>query len=96
MKLIEGIVGRAPSIGALRREIHAHPELNFEEVRIAGEFEERELIAGGRLVRAPGALEAELFVERDGAVEVADADAGVKEFWHARRYGARAGASMVW
>ena len=33
MELIDGIVGHATAIGALRREIHAHPELNFEEVR---------------------------------------------------------------
>ena len=33
MKLIDGIVGHAPAIGELRREIHAHPELNFKEVR---------------------------------------------------------------
>ena len=49
MKLIEGIVGRAPSIGALRREIHAHPELNFEEVRTA-ELVARKLSEWGILV----------------------------------------------
>ena len=32
MELIDGIVDHATAIGALRREIHAHPELNFEEV----------------------------------------------------------------
>ncbi|MGL6111922.1 MAG: M20 aminoacylase family protein [Rubrivivax sp.] len=35
MKLIDDIVENAPSIGTLRRAIHAHPELNFEEVRTA-------------------------------------------------------------
>ena len=74
-------------------QIFRHLELvvgrvtELEKVLVAGEFEERELIAGGRLVSAARALEAELFVERDGAFEVADADAGVEEFWHARRLG---------
>jgi hippurate hydrolase len=40
MKLIDSIVGQAASIAALRREIHAHPELCFEEVRTA------DLVAG--------------------------------------------------
>jgi metal-dependent amidase/aminoacylase/carboxypeptidase family protein len=35
MKLIESIVAEAASIAKLRREIHAHPELCFEEVRTA-------------------------------------------------------------
>lgn len=35
MKLIESIVGQASGIAALRREIHAHPELCFKEVRTA-------------------------------------------------------------
>src|SRR5947199_2571737 len=33
MKLIESIAAEAPSIQALRRDIHAHPELGFEEQR---------------------------------------------------------------
>ena len=35
MKLIDSIVSQAASIAALRRDIHAHPELCFEEVRTA-------------------------------------------------------------
>ena len=35
MKLIDSIVTQAASIAALRRDIHAHPELCFEEVRTA-------------------------------------------------------------
>ena len=35
MQLIEDIAEHAPEIAALRREIHAHPELNYEEVRTA-------------------------------------------------------------
>ena len=33
MKLIESILADAPSIAAMRRDIHAHPELCFEEER---------------------------------------------------------------
>ena len=35
MKLIEPIVAQAAAIAALRRDLHAHPELCFEEVRTA-------------------------------------------------------------
>ena len=35
MKLIEHIVANAPHIATLRRDLHAHPELCFEEVRTA-------------------------------------------------------------
>ena len=35
MQLIEDIAEHAPEMIALRREIHAHPELNYEEVRTA-------------------------------------------------------------
>ena len=35
MQLIEDIAAHAPAIAALRREIHAHPELNYEELRTA-------------------------------------------------------------
>ncbi|SFF21936.1 M20 aminoacylase family protein [Paracidovorax wautersii] len=35
MKVIDSIVAQAASIAALRRDIHAHPELCFEEVRTA-------------------------------------------------------------
>ncbi|HYP82124.1 M20 aminoacylase family protein, partial [Variovorax sp.] len=35
MKLIDTLVEQAPGIAALRREIHSHPELCFEEVRTA-------------------------------------------------------------
>jgi len=35
MKLIDSIVTQAAGIAAVRREIHAHPELCFEEVRTA-------------------------------------------------------------
>ncbi|WP_439365980.1 M20 aminoacylase family protein [Bradyrhizobium sp. DASA03005] len=35
MKLIDSIVREAPQIAALRRDMHAHPELSFEEVRTA-------------------------------------------------------------
>ena len=33
MKLIESILADAASIAAVRRDIHAHPELCFEELR---------------------------------------------------------------
>ncbi|MDZ7921930.1 M20 aminoacylase family protein [Rhodoferax sp.] len=35
MKLLDPIVANAPQIAALRRDLHAHPELCFEEVRTA-------------------------------------------------------------
>ncbi|MDD2925646.1 M20 aminoacylase family protein [Rhodoferax sp.] len=35
MKLIEAIAQQSPTIAALRRDIHAHPELCFQEVRTA-------------------------------------------------------------
>ena len=35
MKPIESILADAAAIAALRRDIHAHPELCFEEVRTA-------------------------------------------------------------
>lgn len=35
MKVIDSIVAEAASIAAIRRDIHAHPELCFEEVRTA-------------------------------------------------------------
>ena len=35
MKIIDSIVTQAASIAAVRRDIHAHPELCFEEVRTA-------------------------------------------------------------
>jgi len=35
MKIIDSIVGQAAGITAIRRDIHAHPELCFEEVRTA-------------------------------------------------------------
>ena len=35
MKLIDSIAAAAPTIAAVRRDIHAHPELCFEEVRTA-------------------------------------------------------------
>jgi len=35
MNLIAPIVAAAPELAALRRDIHAHPELSFEEVRTA-------------------------------------------------------------
>ena len=35
MKIIDSIVTQAASIAAIRRDIHAHPELCFEEVRTA-------------------------------------------------------------
>ncbi len=36
MKIIDSIVTEAAAIAAIRRDIHAHPELCFEEVRTAG------------------------------------------------------------
>ncbi len=35
MKVIDSLVTQAPSIAAIRRDIHAHPELCFEEIRTA-------------------------------------------------------------
>lgn len=35
MKLIDSIVAQAPAIAAIRRDIHAHPELSFTEERTA-------------------------------------------------------------
>jgi amidohydrolase len=35
MKLIDSIMAQAPTIAAIRRDIHAHPELCFEELRTA-------------------------------------------------------------
>ena len=35
MKVIDSIVTQAASIAAIRRDIHAHPELCFEETRTA-------------------------------------------------------------
>ncbi|MFY7983952.1 MAG: amidohydrolase, partial [Burkholderiaceae bacterium] len=35
MKLIESILADVPAITAIRRDIHAHPELCFQEVRTA-------------------------------------------------------------
>jgi amidohydrolase len=35
MKIIDSIVGQAAGIATIRRDIHAHPELCFEEVRTA-------------------------------------------------------------
>jgi len=35
MKVIDSIVTQAPGIAAVRRDIHAHPELCFEEIRTA-------------------------------------------------------------
>jgi hippurate hydrolase len=35
MKLIDSILADAPAVKAIRRDIHAHPELCFEEVRTA-------------------------------------------------------------
>ena len=33
MKLIDTLVAQAPEMAQLRRDIHAHPELGFEEHR---------------------------------------------------------------
>lgn len=35
MKVIDALVTQAPNIAAIRRDIHAHPELCFEEIRTA-------------------------------------------------------------
>ena len=35
MKLIDAIAQNSPEIATLRRDIHAHPELCFKEVRTA-------------------------------------------------------------
>ena len=35
MKIIDSIASQAPAIASIRRDIHAHPELCFEEVRTA-------------------------------------------------------------
>lgn len=36
MSMIERIMGCAGELTAMRRDLHAHPELGFEEVRTAG------------------------------------------------------------
>ena len=36
MKLIDAIVGFADDLTVIRRDLHAHPEIGFEEVRTAG------------------------------------------------------------
>jgi len=41
MNLISELVASAPAYGELRRHIHAHPELGFEEVQTAGLVAER-------------------------------------------------------
>ncbi len=46
MKLIDSIVAQVPAIAALRRDIHAHPELCFEETRTA-ELVAKQLSAWG-------------------------------------------------
>ena len=35
MKLLDSVVTQAAGIAALRRDIHAHPELCFQEIRTA-------------------------------------------------------------
>ena len=35
MKILDALLSQAPGITAVRREIHAHPELSFEEWRTA-------------------------------------------------------------
>ena len=35
MKILDSIVTQAAGIAAIRRDIHAHPELCFQEVRTA-------------------------------------------------------------
>ena len=41
MHLIESILADAASIAAMRRDIHAHPEIGFEETRTAAMVAEK-------------------------------------------------------
>jgi amidohydrolase len=41
MQLIDTLVAQAPDMAALRRDLHAHPELSFQEVRTADLVAER-------------------------------------------------------
>ena len=36
MKLLDGVAEQATALAALRRDLHAHPELGFEELRTSG------------------------------------------------------------
>jgi hypothetical protein len=49
----------------------------FEEVFVALQFEEGQLVAGWRLVGAPGTLEAQLFIKGDRLIKIAYPDARV-------------------
>ena len=48
MKIIDSILTDAASIAAIRKDIHAHPELMYEETRTSGVVQ-RELAAEGDL-----------------------------------------------
>ena len=51
MKLLDPIVANTPQIAALRRDLHAHPELCFEEVRTA------DLVAANHILADQGVLD---------------------------------------
>ena len=53
MQLIESILADAASIATVRRDIHAHPELCFKEVRTAVHIHPMDLLlklSGGELL----------------------------------------------
>jgi len=54
MKVIDSIVSQAASIAAIRRDIHAHPELCFEEIRTADLVEQTLTQWGIPVVRGLG------------------------------------------
>jgi hypothetical protein len=51
-------------------------------VIVSVEFEECELVTGGRLISAAGHLKTERFIKVDGGIKVADTNASVKKFDH--------------
>src|SRR4051794_22518508 len=54
-KLIDAIVARAPDIAALRRDLHAHPELSFAEIRTSGVVAQKLMEWGVPIHRGMGA-----------------------------------------
>ena len=82
MKVIDSLVTQAAGIAALRREIHAHPELCFEEVRTA------DLVAGADVVisaRTQDQLDEVARVWREQAVGLERALDVNREVWETQR-----------